>query len=96
MDRGTRTGKVALAPGSAYSGNVEARPVINLEETIGKTVGRRRAPRSPLQTMSSNKANAIAWQKALPYRMAPKGVYRFTTHQEAHEWMTQHTGPKRA
>ncbi|HYF36954.1 MAG TPA: hypothetical protein VD994_16775 [Prosthecobacter sp.] len=71
------------------------RPVINLEENIGKTVGRRVAPGDPLNVAQSNKAAAVAWRKAFPYRHAPKGVYRFKTHQEAVAWMTQHTGPVR-
>ena len=39
------------------------------------------------------KANAIAWKKALPYRGVPRGVYRFSSHEEADEWLMKHTGP---
>lgn len=74
---------------------MEPRPVINLEEFIGKTVGRRLPPKDPLRVAESNKASAIAWKKALPYRSAIKGVYRFKSHQEAHEWMMNNIGPKR-
>lgn len=72
---------------------MQPRPVINVEEFIGKTVGRRVPPRDPLRISDSNKANAIAWKKAFPYRGAPRGVYRFNTHEEANAWMMKHTGP---
>jgi hypothetical protein len=62
-----------------------SRPVINIEETIGKTVGRRRAP-NPLDVRHSTKANSRAWHKAFPSRMCPKGVFRFKTHEEANAW----------
>ncbi len=77
-----------------YCPHMEARPVIDLEETIVKTVGRRVPPRDPLSVAHSNKSSAVAWRRALPYRLAPKGVYRFKSHEEAHEWMIQHTGPR--
>lgn len=61
-------------------------PIVNLEETPGKVVGKikRRTP-----------AEAVAWMAAqframglkLPY---PKGVYRFKTHEEANEWEWNH------
>ena len=69
---------------------MQPRTVINVEEFIGKTVGRRVPPRDPLRISDSNKAAAIAWKKAFPYRGAPRGVYRFKTHEEADAWMTKH------
>jgi hypothetical protein len=60
--------------------------VINLEETIGKTVGKRRAP-DPLDVKSSTKANARAWSAISPAKPIPSGVYRFTSHEEADAWM---------
>ncbi|SKB08309.1 hypothetical protein SAMN02745166_04908 [Prosthecobacter debontii] len=74
---------------------MEPRPVINVEEFVGKTVGRRVPPKDPLRVSDSTKAMAIAWKKALPYRSAPKGVYRFHSHEEAHQWMMNNTGPKK-
>jgi hypothetical protein len=72
---------------------MQPRPVVNVEEFIGKTVGRRVPARDPLRLSDSNKAGALAWRKAFPYRHAPRGVYRFNSHEEAHTWMTNHTGP---
>jgi hypothetical protein len=71
---------------------MEPRSVINVEEFIGKTVGRRVAPRDPLDIRHSNKARAIEWKQAFPYRGAPKGVYRFKSFEEANEWTMTHTG----
>ncbi len=75
---------------------MQPRPVVNVEEFIGKTVGRRVPPRDPLRVSDSNKAGAVAWRKAFPYRLAPKGVYRFHSHEEAHIWMTKHSGPRKS
>ena len=72
---------------------MQPRPVVNVEEFIGKTVGRRVPPRDPLSVSDSNRANAIAWHKAFPCRRVPRGVYRFHSHEEAHAWMMKFTGP---
>lgn len=61
-------------------------PVINFEEKIGKTVGRRLKP-NPLSVHTSTKAAKRGWRKAFGGPRIPKGVYRFKTHEEAHAWM---------
>jgi hypothetical protein len=66
-----------------YVGYME--PVINLEETIGKTVGRPRVP-DPLDVRFSTKANARAWRTISPVKPVRSGVYRFNSHEEADEW----------
>ena len=66
------------------------KPIINLEETPGKTVGRRRAPADTLAaTPAQSSADARAWKKAFRTLPIPKGVYRFRTHEEADEWLWQ-------
>lgn len=60
-------------------------PVINIEENIGKTVGRRRMP-SPMKTTDTQIAEAEQWRSALGGIGIPKGVYRFKTHKEANDW----------
>ena len=67
--------------------------MINVEEVIGKCVGRRVAPHDPLRVSTSTKARAIAWKKALPYRGVPRGVDRFSSHEEADGWLMKHKGP---
>ena len=62
-------------------------PVINLDEPIGKWVGRRRPPQ-PLDPTRSTKEESRRWRSAFG-GLFPKGVYRFGTHEEANEWELQ-------
>ncbi len=64
----------------------QPRTVINLEETIGKTVGRRRPPSDPLRVSDSTIKRAIDFQKAFRCKMPKRGVYRFHSHTEADLW----------
>ena len=61
-------------------------PIINLEEKIGKMVGKvpRRTPAEFLERMAKVFRD---FGVELPY---PKGVYRFKTFEEADEWQTKH------
>lgn len=62
--------------------------VSNIEETIGKTVGRRQPPTDAMRLADSTIARAVAWNKALPALMPLRGqVSRFHTHEEADEWL---------
>jgi hypothetical protein len=66
------------------------KPVVNLEEKIGKTVGRRGAP-NPLKTHPGEIADAKAWSRAFPsLRGVRPGVYRFQSHEEADAWLMKH------
>jgi hypothetical protein len=58
------------------------KPIVNLEETPGKIVGRVR----PIQ-YDSLVDLAEGLMPRLPY---PKGVYRFRTFEEADSWKSQH------
>jgi len=62
------------------------KPVINLQENIGKVVGRRLTP-SPFSMKGQTKNDMRAWKKAFPGPFVPKGVYRFNSHEEADAWM---------
>ncbi|MFN2477082.1 MAG: hypothetical protein ABR526_12175 [Chthoniobacterales bacterium] len=64
-------------------------PVINIEEKIGKWVGRRRAP-DPLRPQPGEVENAKHWQRAFGGMRVRPGVYRFTSFEEADEWTTKH------
>ncbi len=64
--------------------------VINLDDPAGKTVGRRRPP-NHLCTKTLTIQRASEWQKSLPVRLMPKGVFRFNSHEEADLWMRQNT-----
>lgn len=59
--------------------------IINLEEHIGKTVGRRR----PADAMNGGMALQKTLNQMLQatgHLLAPKGVFRFKTHEEADAW----------
>ncbi len=62
------------------------RPVVNVEETIGKTVGRR-GPPHPFSLRGETKEDMRAWRRAFPTPFVPKGVYLFRSHEEADKWM---------
>ncbi len=62
-------------------------PFINLEENIGKVVGRRTKTPDAFQTGMGLQSLAVHLHKSFKHRWAPKGVYRFKTHEEADEWM---------
>jgi hypothetical protein len=67
-------------------------PIINLDDPVGKTVGRRRAPKDSL-------SYALGLQRisnALSPSRIPRGVYRFRSHEEADAWLMDHMTRKRA
>lgn len=53
-----------------------------------RVVGRRVAG-DLLDPLVDTKAKARAWRDALPTPFVPKGVYRFSSHQEAQEWLEE-------
>lgn len=61
-------------------------PIINLDDPVGKTVGRRAAPKDSLG-YGLNLQKTLNEIIRLPF---PKGVYRFHTHEEADEWLMMH------
>lgn len=63
--------------------------VINIEETIGKTVGRRTAP-DPLRVRRNEIEDSKAWRRSFGGVRVPKGVYRFASHEEANSWQMRH------
>jgi hypothetical protein len=62
------------------------KPIINLDDPVGKTVGRRTAP-DPLRLAPSEKLAKKQWADAGFFPAIRKGVYRFHTHEEADEWL---------
>ena len=63
------------------------KPIINLEDEPGKTVGRRQPPSDPLDVKTSSKVAMEEWNEALKTARIPRGVYRFHSHEEADEWL---------
>lgn len=72
----------------------KARTVINLEENIGKQVGRRRPPVDPLLVASQMNRLATGLITASGHKLPRRGVYRFHTHEEADQWMMMLTQKK--
>ncbi len=73
--------------GRVYDKSTVKEPLINVEERIDRFVGRRTQTPDALSTATSNKADAIAWRKALGGVRVPRGVHRFKTHEEADQWL---------
>jgi len=69
--------------------------VINLEENIGKTVGRRSAP-NPLSLRVGEVEDARHWQRAFGGVRVPRGAYKFRTHEDANAWMMKHLTKSRS
>ena len=59
---------------------------INMEDTIGKTVGRR-VLMDPVEYGMRLQEAGSQLQQTLGIGYMPKGVYRFKTHEEADEWL---------
>ncbi|GEM_PF-420059 len=72
---------------SEYTGDEMNRPVVSLDEDIRRVVGRRTKTPDGLSLAASNEASAALWRKTFGGVRVPKGVYRFSTHQEADEWL---------
>lgn len=62
-------------------------PIINLDDPVGKTVGKRKPPVDALGYALTLQATlnqlAPAWRRPGKWR----GVFRFHSHEEADEWM---------
>jgi hypothetical protein len=63
------------------------KPIINMDEKIGKTVGRRVPPKDPFEYAMDLQGTLGELQKTFRSVGVPRGVYRFHTHEEADEWM---------
>ncbi len=73
----------------AYPCCVVKQPFINAEEDIGKVVGRRKKVPDAFESGMKLQTLAAQMHASLKHRWAPKGVYRFKTHEEADEWMNR-------
>lgn len=72
---------------TTYAPSVDDTPGINLDEPIGRTVGRRTGVPDGLSTTTSRAAAAIAWRRAFGGVRVPRGVHRFKTHEDADRWL---------
>ena len=61
-------------------------PIINLDEPIGKTVGRRKPSADAFERGMQLQKTAGDLMAAFGFGGLPKGVFRFNTFEEADEW----------
>ena len=73
----------------AYPCRVVKQPIINVGERIDKVVGRRTNIPDAFESGMKLQSLAVELHRSLKQRWAPKGVYRFKTHEEADEWMNR-------
>jgi hypothetical protein len=59
-------------------------PIINLQDPVGKVVGKRKPPKADDMGVQRLWAELAA---SLKLPMPPRGVYRFKTHEEADAWL---------
>jgi hypothetical protein len=64
--------------------------VINLEEKIGKTVGRREAPSDSFAYGMALQKTGAQLAKTFGLRGVPKGAFKFHSHEEADAWLMKH------
>lgn len=63
---------------------------INMEEKIGKTVGRRTGIADPVAYAMDLQRTANSLRRQTVGRgLCPKGVFKFKTHEEADAWMRE-------
>lgn len=70
--------------------------VVNIQEQIGKVVGRRIPRKNPLALVPGEIEDVKAWRAAFPTPFVPRGVYRFHSHEEADEWLWKMLTRKKA
>ena len=71
------------------------KPVVNLEEKIGKTVGRR-VIRDAFEYGMGLQKFAAELQESFGRPRFPKGAYKFNSFEEADAWMTKFLSRKKA
>lgn len=64
--------------------------VINLEENIGKTVGRRTVVRDAFRYGMALQHSASQLARALGHPRYPRGVFKFHSHEEADAWLMKY------
>jgi hypothetical protein len=78
---------VASAGSGAYSGAMH--PVVNIDEKIGKTVGRRKIKDSLVYGLGLQKSLAQIREEA-GFPRFPRGVFKFRSFEEADAWMMRY------
>lgn len=69
--------------------------VVNIDDPVGKLVGKRRPPSTLISSPQETEANR-QWAATVFFPRIKKGVYRFKSHEEAHQWLMAHSIQKPA
>jgi len=64
-------------------------PVVNIEDPVGKVVGKRSPANRLLVSPQETEANR-KWAATAFFPRIKKGVYRFKSHEEADQWLMDH------
>ena len=80
--------RIASEPRFRYR-RCTVKPVINLEEKIGKTVGRRVVKDGFKYGMGLQKAGAQL-ARTFGHARMPKGAFKFQSHEEADAWLMKY------
>jgi hypothetical protein len=81
--------QLASTPPLALPLRLVKQAFVNVEEKIDKVVGRRTRTPDAFKSGMRLQSLAVALHRSLRHHWAPKGVYRFKTHEEADEWMNR-------
>ncbi len=63
------------------------KPIINMEEQPGRTVGTRMPPADAFAAAMRLQESTAEYAASFGHLPLPKGVFRFRTHEEADAWM---------
>ena len=66
------------------------KPVINIEEKIGKTVGRRTLPRDAFAFGMALQKTGADLSRAFGQPRFPRGAFKFHSHEEADAWLMKY------
>ena len=62
---------------------------VNFDDPVGRVVGRRTTVSGVLAATPEQQADAAAWRDTFGGLRVAKGVYRFSSHEEADRWLWQ-------
>jgi len=65
-------------------------PVVNIDDPVGKVVGKRRPANRLVVSLQETDANR-QWAATAFFPRFKKGVYRFKSHEEADQWLMDHS-----
>ena len=71
------------------------KPIINLEENIGKTVGRRTAPKDSFAYGMALQKTGAQLAKTFGHARMPRGAFKFHSHEEADAWLMKYRTAKK-